>query len=404
MIDVYNIRKLFPILDQKINGNNLIYLDNGATTQKPKAVIDAVSNYYRQENANVHRGVHHLSQIATDKFEETRKKVQKFINAKKSTEIIFTKGTTDAINLVANGYKSILKEKDEIIITQMEHHSNIVPWQICCDESKATLKVIPLNDSGELDVEQFEKLLNKKTRLVAVTHVSNTLGTINPIKEIIKKSHKNGTKVLIDGAQAASHIALDVQKLNADFYCFSAHKMYGPTGVGILYGKEFLLNNLPPYQGGGEMIKEVSFKKTTYASLPHKFEAGTPNISSVIAFNKSLDFILKIGLSNIKSHEEKLTNYAIKKLSKIPDIIFVGSPNKRSAIISFNIRGLHHYDVGVLLDNMGIAVRTGHHCTQPIMKHYNILGTIRISFAIYNTIEEIDAFINAVIKTNKMLR
>jgi len=403
MIDVQKIRKLFPILNEKINGNDLIYFDNGATTQKPKSVIDAINNYYTHENSNVHRGAHYLSQIATDKFEETRKKVQNFINAKKSCEIIFTKGTTDSINLVANGYKSILKEKDEVIITEMEHHSNIVPWQICCNQTKATLKIIPLNNDGDLDLEKFEKLLTKRTKLVAFSHVSNALGSINPIEEIIKKSHENGTRVLVDGAQAASHISLDMQKLNADFYCFSAHKMYGPTGVGVLYGKEDLLNDFPPYQGGGEMIKEVTLKKTSYASLPYKFEAGTPNICSIIAFSKSIDFILETGLDNMKTHEDMLIDYTIKKLSKIPNIIFVGQPKKRSAIISFNIMGLHHYDVGVLLDNMGIAIRTGHHCAQPIMKYYNILGTIRLSFAVYNTVKEIDQFINAIKKTHKML-
>ena len=403
MFDVSKIRVHFPILKRKVNGKNLVYFDNGATTQKPKAVIEAVNNYYKDENSNVHRGVHFLSGLATEKLEETRETVKQFINAEHSHEIIFTKGTTDSINLVANGFRSLLKKGDEIIISELEHHSNIVPWQLCCEYSRATLKVIPLKDNGELDMSMFESLLSKNTKLVAISHVSNTLGTINPIKNIIKKSHQAGAKVLIDGAQASSHIALNMQDLNADFYCFSAHKMYGPTGVGVLYGKEQLLNELPVYQGGGEMIKEVRIDKTTFADLPYKFEAGTPNIAGIIAFKNAVDFILEIGLDAIASYENILLEYATVELKKIEGVKLFGVSNYKSAIISFNIEGVHPYDVGVLLDKMGIAIRTGHHCTQPIMERFNIPGTVRISLAVYNTIEEIDICIRAIRKAKLML-
>ena len=403
MIDIKKIRRDFPILNQKINGKPLVYFDNGASTQKPKSVIDAINNYYCFENANVHRGVHFLSGLATNKFEETRVVVQNFIKAKHAHEIIFTKGTTDAINLVANGFKSLLKKGDEILISELEHHSNIVPWQLCCEQTEAVLKIIPLNNNGELDLTNFEKLLSNKTKLVAISHISNSLGTINPIKEIIEKSHLHGAKVLIDGAQAASHISLDMQKLNADFYCFSAHKVFGPTGVGVLYGKESILNELPPYQGGGEMIKEVRFEKTTYASLPHKFEAGTPNIAGVIAFKEAIDFISKLNLNNVAAYEKELLEYATSKMLKIQGLKILGTSKNKSAIISFNIDGIHHYDIGVLLDQMGVAIRTGHHCTQPIMEKFKITGTARISLSVYNTKEEIDICIKAIEKAKTML-
>ena len=403
MINVDKIRSLFPILHQKVNGRNLIYFDNAASSQKPQIVLNTINHYYANENANIHRGVHYLSQKATDKFEETRSAVQEFINAKNRCEIIFTKGTTDSINLIANGYGCSLSKGDEILISEMEHHSNIVPWQICCKKSGAKLKVIPILDDGCLDIKSFENLLSEKTKLVAITHVSNALGTINPIEKIIVAAHKVGAKVLIDGAQAAPHKSIDVHELNVDYYCFSSQKMYGPTGVGVLYGKEELLNALPPYQGGGEMIKEVSFKKTIYADLPHKFEAGTPNIAGVIAFKAALDFMKNIGLDNISKHEEYLLQYCIQKLSKIPGINFVGNAKKRAAVISFNLEGLHAYDVGVLLDKMGVAIRTGHHCAQPIMERYKIPGTARISFAAYNTKQEVDSCIAAIKKAQKML-
>ena len=403
MIDVGKIRAQFPLLHQKVNGENLVYFDNGASTQKPQVVIDAIAQYYSNDNANIHRGVHYLSQKATDKFEETRDTVQAFINANKSCEIIFTKGTTDSINLVANGYRSMLNKGDDIIISEMEHHSNIVPWQMGCEVSGATLKVIPILDNGDLDMDAFENLLSEKTKLVAVTHISNALGTINPVEKLIALTHKVGAKILIDGAQATPHTLVDVQGLDVDFYCFSAHKMYGPTGVGVLYGKEGLLDELPPYQGGGEMIKEVSFEKTTYADLPHKFEAGTPNIAGVIAFKAAMDFITDLGISTIAKHEDTLVQYATKQLLTISGMQFIGEAKKRAALVSFNIEGLHPYDIGVLLDKMGIAIRTGHHCAQPIMEHYKVSGTARMSFAIYNTKEEIDSCITAIKKAQTML-
>jgi len=403
MIDVDKIREFFPILNKKVNGEDLVYFDNGASTQKPQSVIDRLNYYYENENSNVHRGVHYLSDLATDKFEETRKTVQSFLGAKHPHEIIFTKGTTDSINLVSNGFRSLLNIGDEVLISELEHHSNIVPWQICCEQSGAKLKVIPILENGELDLAKFEEVLTKKTKIVAVSHVSNTLGTINPIKEIIKKSHQIGAKVLIDGAQAASHISLNMQELNADFYCFSAHKMYGPTGVGVLYGKEDVLDKLPPYQSGGEMIKEVHFNKTTYAPLPHKFEAGTPNIAGVIAFKAAIDFISNIGIGSIEKHESELLKYVNSEILKINGVKIYGVSENKSAIISFNIKDLHPYDIGILLDKMGVAIRTGHHCTQPIMDRFNIVGTARISLAIYNTKSEIDLCINAIRKAKLML-
>ena len=403
MLDISKIRKQFPILSTKVNGENLVYFDNGATTQKPQSVITAESNYYQNENSNVHRGVHFLSGLATDKFEQTRITIQNFISAKHSHEIIFTKGTTDSINIVASGYRTLLNKGDEIIISELEHHSNIVPWQMCCEQSGATLKVIPLLDNGILDMVEFENLLSKNTKLVSVSHISNTLGTINPIEEIIEKAQAVGAKVMIDGAQAAAHISLNMQSLGADFYCFSAHKLYGPTGVGVLYGKEDVLNELPPYQGGGEMIKEVSFKKTTYACLPHKFEAGTPNIAGVVAFKSAIDFITELGLSNIAKYEEELLQYATEEVLKIEGLKIYGTAKNKSGIISFNINELHPYDIGMIVDKMGIAIRTGHHCTQPIMERFNIPGTARISLAVYNTKEEIDICISALKKAKMML-
>ena len=403
MLDISKIRNQFPILSSKVNGEDLVYFDNGATTQKPQSVITAESNYYQNENSNVHRGVHFLSGLATDKFEETRITIQNFISAKHSHEIIFTKGTTDSINIVASGYRALLNKGDEIIISELEHHSNIVPWQMCCEQSGATLKVIPLLDNGSLDMIAFENFLSKNTKLVSVSHISNTLGTINPIEEIIEKAQAVGAKVMIDGAQAAAHIPINMQSLGADFYCFSAHKLYGPTGVGVLYGKEFFLTKFPPYQGGGEMIKEVSFKKTTYACLPHKFEAGTPNIAGVVAFKSAIDFITELGLSNIAKYEEELLLYATEEVLKIEGLKIYGTAKNKSGIISFNINKLHPYDIGMIVDKMGIAIRTGHHCTQPIMERFNIPGTARISLAVYNTKEEIDICIKAIKKAKMML-
>ena len=403
MLNIKEIRAQFPILNRKVNGKDLIYFDNGATTQKPQVVIDEIANYYKNENANVHRGVHFLSGLATDKFEQTRNTIKEFIGAKHNYEIIFTKGATDSINLVANGYRSLLKKGDEIIISELEHHSNIVPWQICYEISGASLKVIPLTDEGELNMNEFDNLLNSKTKLIAVSHISNTLGTINPIKYIIEKAHKMGAKVLIDGAQAASHIPLNMETLGADFYVFSAHKLYGPTGVGVLYGKEDALNKLPVYQGGGEMIKDVRFTGTTYADLPHKFEAGTPNIAGVIAFKTAIDFISQLGLKNIVAHEDTLLQYATSELLKIEGVKIYGTAKQKTGIISFNIDCIHPYDIGVIVDKLGVAILTGHHCTQPIMERYNIPGTARISFAIYNTKEEIDICIAAIKQAKKML-
>ena len=403
MINIKEIRKLFPILEQKVNNNKLVYFDNGATTQKPISVINSIKNYYTYENSNVHRGAHFLSALATKKLEETRLKIKNFIGAQDSSEIIFTKGTTDSINIVANSYSKQLSKDDEIIISELEHHSNIVPWQLCCEQSGANLKVVPINKEGELNLSVFKTLITKKTKIVAISHVSNSLGTINPIREIITISHNMGAKVLIDGAQAASHININVKSLNVDFYCFSAHKVYGPTGVGVLYGKEQLLKEMPVYQGGGEMIKEVTFKKTIYADLPHKFEAGTPNIAGIIAFNHAIKFIADIGIKNIELHEKTLLDYCTFELKKIQGIKIYGTASKKTGIISFNVNDIHPYDMGVILDKMGVAIRTGHHCTQPIMHKYNIPGTVRISFAVYNTKEEIDICISAIKKAIIML-
>ena len=398
-----NIRDRFPLLNVTVNSSPLIYFDNAATTQKPKEVIDEITKYYQEENSNIHRGVHHLSQISTDNFEECRVKVQEFLNAEFSHEIIFTKGTTDSINLVSTCFQDQLQKGDEVIISEMEHHSNIVPWQMCCQKTGANLKVVQIDDRGNLDMTHFKEIISNKTKIVAITHISNSLGTINPVKEIIQLSHDKNAKVLIDGAQAAAHLKVDVQDLDVDFYCFSAHKLFGPTGVGVLYGKEKILNSLPPYQGGGEMIEKVELYKSTYAPLPHKFEAGTPNIAGVIAFKKSINLIQEIGLQEISNYEDKLLQYATEKLLEIKGLDIIGTSEKKSAIISFNIKGIHHYDLGVLLDKMGVAIRTGHHCTQPVMARFGVPGTARISFAYYNTFEEIDSCIIAINKAKKML-
>ncbi len=402
--EVERIRKDFPILSRKVNGYPLVYFDNAATSQTPKQVMDAIVDYYSNYNANIHRGVHSLSQEATDKYEQARIKVQKHFNAEKAYEIILTSGTTHGINLVANGFQSRLKEGDEILVSAMEHHSNIVPWQMLCEKTGALLKVIPMNRNGELIFAEYEKLLSPNTKLVFVNHVSNALGTVNPIKEIIEKAHEKGAAVLIDGAQAAPHIKADVQDLDVDFYVASAHKMCGPTGVGVLYGKEEWLEKLPPYQGGGEMIATVSFEKTTYAGLPHKFEAGTPNICGGIAFGAALDYMNEIGFEEIANYEHELLVYATQKLEEIEGMKIYGEAAEKTAVISFNIEGLHPYDIGTLLDKMGIAVRTGHHCAQPVMDFFKIPGTVRASFSFYNTKEEIDLFIQGVKKAKMMLQ
>jgi cysteine desulfurase / selenocysteine lyase len=397
-------RKDFKILDQLIQNRPLVYFDNAATTQKPQVVIDAVKEYYETINSNIHRGVHHLSQKATDQFEKARTTVQKFINAKHNHEIIFTKGTTESINLIASSFgKAFLNQGDEVIISEMEHHANIVPWQMICEEKGATLKVIPFDDEGVLNLNIFESLLNQHTKIVAITHISNALGTINPIKKIIDLAHSKGVPVMIDGAQAVSHEKVDVQALDCDFYCFSGHKMYAPMGIGVMYGKEDWLNKMPPYQGGGEMISTVTFEKTTYNELPFKFEAGTPSVADVIGLMKAIEYMQEIGIEEIGRIEHELLNYAFQKLQTFDHIKFYGTAPQKVAVISFNIGTHHPYDVGFLLDQMGIAVRTGHHCTQPIMQHFGIPGTVRASFALYNTKQEIDLFIEAIRKVIQML-
>lgn len=403
MIDISEIRAQFPILKRQINGKPLIYFDNAATGQKPIRVIEALKNYYENTNANVHRGVHTLSVEATEQMEFVRRQLAQHFNTRFAHEVIFTRGTTESINLVANGFSQILQKGDEVLISQLEHHSNIVPWQLACEKSGATLKVINITERGDLDMDSFESLLNNHTKIVAINHVSNTLGTINPIQEIITKAHRFGAAVLIDGAQAAAHIQADVRQLDCDFYCVSAHKMYGPTGIGMLYGKEEWLNKLPVYQGGGEMIKEVSFKKTTYADLPFKFEAGTPNIADAIAFGKALEFISETGIKNIAAYEQELLEYATQQLESIPEVKLIGTSAHKAAVSSFVINNIHPFDIGSLIDKMGVAVRTGHHCTQPLMKFYNIPGTVRASFSVYNTKEEIDEFIIALKKAITML-
>ena len=403
MLDIQKIRADFPILSQKVNGKPLVYFDNGATSQKPQVVIDAISTYYQEINANIHRGVHTLSQLATDAYEISRGKIQNHINAKFPHEVIFTAGTTHGINAVANGFASILKPGDEVLVSALEHHSNIVPWQLLCEKTGAILKVIPMNEKGELILSEFDRLLSEKTKIVTVNHISNALGTINPIEYMIKKAHEVGAAILIDGAQAVPHLKPDVQALDCDFYVFSGHKICGPTGTGILYGKEAWLNKLPPYQGGGEMIKEVTFEKTTYADLPHKFEAGTPNIAGGIVLGTAIDYMNGIGFDNIAAYEHELLEYGTKRLLEIEGLKIFGTAEAKTSVISFNIEGIHPYDIGTIIDKLGIAVRTGHHCAQPIMDFFKIPGTIRASFAFYNTKEEIDAMVDAIKKAQMML-
>ncbi|WP_111683322.1 aminotransferase class V-fold PLP-dependent enzyme [Winogradskyella tangerina] len=401
--NVETIRKDFPILNREVNGKPLIYFDNAATSQTPQQVIDVIVDYYSNYNANIHRGVHALSQEATDAYEQARRKIQTHFNAEYAHEIIFTSGTTHGINLVANGFSSLLKKGDEIIVSALEHHSNIVPWQMLCEKTGAELKVIPMNDNGELELSAFEALLNENTKLVFVNHISNALGTINPIEEIISKAHSVGAAVLVDGAQSCPHIKPDVQALDVDFYVCSAHKICGPTGVGMLYGKQDWLKKLPPYQGGGEMIAEVTFEKTTYADLPHKFEAGTPNVCGGIAFGAALDYMNAIGFETIANYEHELLEHATHLLQQIEGVKIYGTAKHKTSVISFNVGNIHPYDIGTILDKMGIAVRTGHHCAQPIMDYYNIPGTIRASFMFYNTKAEIDTFIAALKKAIMML-
>ena len=403
MFDLNNIRKDFPILERTVNGQSLVYFDNAATSQTPNQVIDVIADYYRNYNSNIHRGVHTLSQEATDAYEGARKTVQNHFNAAHPHEIIMTSGTTHSINIIASGYTQILREGDELIISTMEHHSNIVPWQMLCERTGAVLKVIPMSQTGVLEMDVYKTLLSEKTKLVFVNHVSNALGTVNPIDEIIKEAHAIGAKVLIDGAQAAPHIKADVQALDVDFYVTSAHKLCGPTGVGMLYGKESLLNMLPPYQGGGEMIAEVRFEKTTYADLPHKFEAGTPNIAGGIAFGAALDYMNGIGFDTIAAYEQELLDYATEQLKSIDGVRIYGEAPQKTAVVSFNVNEIHPYDIGSILDKLGIAVRTGHHCAQPIMDFYKIPGTVRASFSFYNTKEEIDMMIKALKRAIQML-
>lgn len=405
ILDINKIRSDFPILNEKVYNKNLIYFDNGATSQKPKQVIDTISEYYSKYNANIHRGVHFLSNFATDANENARKIIQNFLNAKSEKEIIFTKGTTDSINLVAFSFgETFINEDDEIIVSEMEHHSNIVPWQLLCERKKAKLKVLKFNEIGELNIKELDNLITNKTKLISVAHVSNSLGTINPIKTIIEIAHKNNIKILIDGAQAVQHLKIDVQELDCDFYVFSSHKAYGPTGVGVLYGKEELLNQMCPYQGGGEMIANVSFEKTTYNELPFKFEAGTPNYIDNIAFGKAIEYISEIGLKNIEDYENQLLKYCTKQLKTIENLKIIGEAEHKSGLISFIVKNIHHNDIGTLLDRAGIAVRTGTHCAEPVMKKFGISGTVRVSFAFYNTFEEIDYFITNLKKAISMLQ
>lgn len=403
MLDIQKIRADFPILTQKVNGKTLVYFDNGATSQKPQVVIDAIAKYYQEINANIHRGVHTLSQLATDAYEASRGKIQQHINAKFAHEVLFTSGTTHGINLVANGFASLLKSGDEVLVSAMEHHSNIVPWQMLCEKTGAVLRVIPMDENGELILSEYDKLLSDKTKIVTVNHISNALGTVNPIQYMIDKAHEFGAAILIDGAQAVPHLKPDVQELDCDFYVFSGHKICGPTGTGILYGKETWLNKLPPYQGGGEMIKEVTFEKTTYAELPHKFEAGTPNIAGGIALGTAIDYMNQVGFENIQIQEKELLDYGTERLLEIEGLKIYGTAKEKTSVISFNIEGIHPYDIGTIIDKLGIAVRTGHHCAQPVMEFFKIPGTIRASFAFYNTKEEIDIFVEGVKRAQLML-
>jgi cysteine desulfurase/selenocysteine lyase len=401
--DVKNIREDFPILKKQINGKQLIYFDNAATSQTPTCVINSISDYYNNYNSNIHRGVHSLSEEATEAYEEAREKIQIHFNAKHKEEIIFTSGTTHSINIVSNGFVDLIGEDDEIIVSGLEHHSNIVPWQMMCKKTNSKLKVIPLDKNGELDIKEFKNLVSKKTKLVFLNHVSNALGIINPIEEIIQISHNYNALVLIDGAQSAAHFKIDLQKLNVDFFTASAHKLCGPTGVGFLYGKKELLEKIQPFMGGGEMISDVTFEKTTYAEIPHKFEAGTPNISGVIAFGVALDYMNSLGFENIRLYEDKLLKYATEKLKEIDGLIIYGDVKNKTSVISFNISGIHSYDIGSILDKFGVAVRTGQHCTQPIMDHFDIPGTVRVSLSFINTFEEIDILQEATIKAKSML-
>jgi len=402
--DIQKIRVDFPILGREVNGRPLVYLDNGATTQKPRQVIDAIVHYYSGMNSNVHRGVHHLSQIATDAFEVARRKLQAFVRAEHEHEIIITKGTTDSINMVASCYgRAFIGAGDEIIVSAMEHHSNIVPWQMLCDEKGCAIRVIPMDGQGELDVEAYRKLFSERTKMAAFTYVSNALGTVNPVREMIAIAHQHGVPVLLDGAQAIQHRTVDVRELDVDFFAFSGHKMYGPTGVGVLYGKEKLLDAMPPYQGGGDMIKDVTFEKTTYNELPFKFEAGTPNIEAGICLTAAIDYIQSIGLENIKAYEDDLLKDAVRELSRVGGIRFIGTAKEQSSVVSFTVDGIHPYDIGVLLDKQGIAVRTGHHCAQPVMDRFGIPGTVRASLAMYNTKEEMALLAEGVERAAKML-
>lgn len=403
-LHVHNIRKEFPILEREVNKRPLVYFDNAATTQKPRAVMERLQTYYASENSNIHRGAHFLSQQATDAYEQARKTIQSFVGAKHAHEVIFTRGTTEAINLVAHSFgKQFLEPGDEVLITAMEHHSNIVPWQMICQDRQAKLQVVPMNDRGELILEEYGRLLSGKTKIVALTHVSNALGTVNPVAEMIAMAHDNGTPVLVDGAQATPHMAVDVQQLDCDFYCFSGHKMYGPMGVGVLYGKEEWLNQMPPYQGGGEMIREVSFQGTSYNELPFKFEAGTPNVAGVLGMETALLFIRELGHDAIAAHEEGLLRHAMERLSELEKIRFVGMAKSRTSVLGFVFEDIHPYDTGTILDKMGIAVRTGHHCAQPVMEFFQLPGTVRISLAVYNTREEIDTLVEALQKVRQML-
>lgn len=401
--DVQNIRKDFPILSTEVKKHPLVYFDNGATSQKPLQVIQTIEEYYKTYNANIHRGVHTLSQIATDQYEAARGKIQQYINASEPAEVLFTSGTTESINLVASCLDAFVERGDEIIISHLEHHSNIVPWQLLCQRTGAVLRVIPMNQQGELVMEAYYKMLSARTKVVSVTHVSNALGVINPINDIVQRAKQVGAITIVDGAQAVAHLQPDVQTIGCDFYAFSGHKMCGPTGVGILYGKRYWLEKLPPYKGGGEMIKHVTFEKTTYADIPHKFEAGTPNIVGGIGLGAAVDYLQNIGVEKIRTYEHELLRYATEKLSELPNLIIYGNSFEKVSVISFNIQGLHPYDVGSIIDNMGIAVRTGHHCTQPIMSFFDIPGTIRASLAFYNTQQEIDKLVEALKKAIKML-
>ena len=395
-----SLKSDFPTLKQKINGNELVYLDNAATTQKPEKVIKALESYYRSINSNIHRGVHTLSIRATKAYEEARTKVAAFINAEHREEIIFVRGATEAINLIANSYvRPILKEGEQIIISQMEHHANIVPWQIICEKKKAELKIIPMNEKGELLIEEIEGMISEKTKFISINHVSNSLGTVNQIEDVIKIAHGNNIQIMIDGAQAVQHLSVDLMKLNADFYCFSGHKVYAPTGIGVLYGKKELLEKMPPYQGGGDMIKSVTFEKTIYNDIPNRFEAGTPNIAGTIGLGAAIDYLVSIGIENIAKHEKELLDYATQEIRKIEEVRIIGNAIEKASVLSFVIEGIHPHDIGTIMDKQGVAIRTGHHCTQPTMDFYGVPATARASFAIYNTKKDVNALINSVKKT-----